>query len=196
MATFDFDRGNQWVIVDEPDTSATVQEIYNACKDYEDLPESMAFEVLCSAVGKADLGAGRLTVITLTMLNGWKVKFADRAGPGETVCYITDGNLVGDGYFPVADAANVHTVISQATTGAMLETGVSGLTAAESAQLAIIDTLTKVFVNKMITDPSTGQMIIYDDDDNTILLSGDIWEDVAGTQEYRGKGIERRDRLQ
>ena len=75
MATFDFDRPNKWVIVDAPDTSATIQEIYNACKDYEDYPESMAFGDLCSAAGKADLGGSRFTVVTLTMLNGWKVKF-------------------------------------------------------------------------------------------------------------------------
>jgi hypothetical protein len=36
---------------------------------------------------------------------------------------------------------------------------------------------------------------IFDDDDTTALLSGDIYEDVAGTQPYRVQGVERADRL-
>jgi len=56
-------------------------------------------------------------------------------------------------------------------------------------------TIRKVLVNKRVTDPATGQQIIYDDDDVTTLLSGDIFQDVAGTQPYQGQGVERADRL-
>ena len=82
------------------------------------------------------------------------------------------------------------------------ETGTSGLTASESAKLDAITgidqnvaTVKKVLTNKRVTNPSTGQQIVYDDDNTTTLLSGAIYEDVAGTQPYRGQGVERADRL-
>jgi hypothetical protein len=53
----------------------------------------------------------------------------------------------------------------------------------------------KVLRNKMVTDPATGLCTIYDDDNTTVLLQGPIYEDVAGTQPYRGQGADRRNRL-
>jgi hypothetical protein len=53
----------------------------------------------------------------------------------------------------------------------------------------------KILKNKLVTDPVAGTMTIFDDDDTTPLLSGPIFEDVAGTQQYQGQGIDRRDRL-
>lgn len=82
-----------------------------------------------------------------------------------------------------------------------VETGVSGLTGPESAQLMGIPSATitrteKLLRNKMITDPATGVLTIYDDDGTTPLVSGDIFEDAAGSQPYRGQGAERRERLE
>lgn len=53
----------------------------------------------------------------------------------------------------------------------------------------------KLLRNKMITDPATGVMTLYDDDGVTPLLTGNIFEDAAGLQAYRSKGAERRERL-
>lgn len=44
------------------------------------------------------------------------------------------------------------------------------------------------------TDPNTGLMTIYDEANNPIL-TGAVWENIAGTQPYRGQGADRRDRL-
>jgi len=63
------------------------------------------------------------------------------------------------------------------------------------ASASAATTIRKVLTNKRVTDPVAGEQIIYDDDDTTVLLSGDIYEDVAGTQTYRGQGVERADRL-
>jgi len=51
-----------------------------------------------------------------------------------------------------------------------------------------------VLMNKMITDPTTGIMTLYDDAGNA-LLTAQLYEDAAGLQTYRGKGAERRERL-
>ena len=58
-----------------------------------------------------------------------------------------------------------------------------------------LQTLRKLMQNKMVTDPITGIMTIYEDDSATVLLRGNIFEDVLAAQIYRGRGIERRDRL-
>jgi hypothetical protein len=73
--------------------------------------------------------------------------------------------------------------------------GTSGLTPTESTQLGQIDILRKLMQNRMETDPTTGIMTIYDDDDTTPFLTGNIYEDILAAQAYRGRGIERRNRL-
>lgn len=49
--------------------------------------------------------------------------------------------------------------------------------------------------NKMITDPVSGTATLYEDDGTTVLAQGQLYEDAAGLQTYRGKGAERRERL-
>lgn len=59
----------------------------------------------------------------------------------------------------------------------------------------IIAIIAKVLRNKMTTNPVTGKITVYDDDDVSILLEGDLYEDVAGLQPYQGQGADRRDRM-
>ncbi len=49
--------------------------------------------------------------------------------------------------------------------------------------------------NKVVTDPVAGTVTVYDEDGVTPLFTGDLFEDAAGTQPYRGQGTERRERL-
>lgn len=81
----------------------------------------------------------------------------------------------------------------------VVETGVSGLTTAESNVLmglpGTVSTIEKITRNKMITDPATGVLTVYDDDGSTPLMSANIFKDAAGTVPYNGTGAERRERL-
>jgi hypothetical protein len=52
-----------------------------------------------------------------------------------------------------------------------------------------------VLRNRTVTDPVAGTFTVYDDD-NTVLLTGDLWQDADGTTPYTGAGAERRDRLE
>lgn len=72
---------------------------------------------------------------------------------------------------------------------------VPALTDGESALLSEIAVLKKILANKNITDPVSGQQIIYDDDDITPLLQANAWENTGGTIPYQGNGINRRDKL-
>lgn len=52
-----------------------------------------------------------------------------------------------------------------------------------------------ILKNRQTTDPSTGTMTVYHEDDATALLTASLYEDVAGTSGYRGRGADRRNRL-
>ncbi len=119
-------------------------------------------------------------------------------------CRASSGNLTAVDDMQAAIAAVLPTAFTQVVieldvSASLVESGVSGLTAGESAQLSSIasttTTLRKLMQNRMETDPVTGVMTIYDDDDSTPLLTGNIYEDVLAGQLYRGRGMERRNRL-
>lgn len=63
-----------------------------------------------------------------------------------------------------------------------------------SADKSTLDILRKFNTNRMETDRNTGILKLYDDD-NSILYSGNIYENTLATQLYRGRGIERRNKL-
>ena len=115
-------------------------------------------------------------------------------------CIATAGNLtaVDDlqaSISAVLPTAFTQVVIEKSSSATIVESGVSGLTPTESTQLAQIVTLRKLMQNRMETNPITGEMTIYDDDDTTPFLTGNIYEDVLADQLYRGRGMERRNRL-
>lgn len=60
----------------------------------------------------------------------------------------------------------------------------------------LVGLMQKILRNKTVTNPSTGTITVYDDDGTTVLLTADLWENVAGTQAYRGQGADRRERLE
>lgn len=55
--------------------------------------------------------------------------------------------------------------------------------------------IAKILRNKMVTDPATGTLTVFDDDNVTPLLTAPIYKDAAGTTPYNGTGAERRERL-
>lgn len=93
MATFSFDNYNKIITVESPTTSITVQELYNAIREYEDEPYSMNIPKIVNGSGKEVLSAIKSVGMTITLLD-WKLKFADRAGPTWTHCDISGGNVV------------------------------------------------------------------------------------------------------
>lgn len=60
----------------------------------------------------------------------------------------------------------------------------------------MLKVIQQILRNKQITDPTTGVMTVYDDDGTTVLFEANLKEDAAGTQDYRGQGAERRERLE
>jgi len=70
-----------------------------------------------------------------------------------------------------------------------------GVTVVDKTISTAIDIIKKILINKKLSDPSTGLVTIFDDDDITALFSGTAYEDIAGLQTYQGQGADRQDRL-
>ena len=91
------------------------------------------------------------------------------------------------------------------TNGEIVIRGVGKVTDRSTGSAVVVDEtikgteltlLRKLMMNRMETNPTTGVMVIYDDDDTTILMQGNIYEDVLAAQLYRGRGMERRNALE
>ncbi len=55
---------------------------------------------------------------------------------------------------------------------------------------------TRILRNRTITDPTTGTLTVFGDDDTTPVLTADLWDDKDATTPYSGAGADRRDRLE
>jgi len=158
-------------------------------KDLEDDEEGIWMDTTHTHQQPVSVG-GVLLARVVQLINDYTVTFED----GQYAV-----NLVGANS-NVADKVNVNQVsVRAANSAGLVETQVSGLTNSESTMLSNADAqlgnLRKLMQNRMETNPTTGLMTIYDDDDTTVLFSGNIYEDVAASTLYRGRGIERRNRL-
>lgn len=90
---------------------------------------------------------------------------------------VTNGSYTIRGVADVVDNSTGATVVTDRTVNDSLER------------------LEKVSRNKTVTDPTTGIMTVYDDDDVTVLFTAQLYEDAGELQTYRGQGAEVRERL-
>jgi hypothetical protein len=79
------------IYITSPTNSVTVQELVDAIRAAEDSELGMKFIEIIDAVGKANLGGGFYTVITMTLNSDWYIEFWDGVNLGQ----ISAGNIVG-----------------------------------------------------------------------------------------------------
>ena len=108
-----------------------VQTILNAIREEEASERGIAYDQIADATGKADLGGGVQTGITLALRSTWKLEFA----AGAYQATITGGNLA-DALARVHNTGSPQVLVLASAAATLVETGTSGLTAEESAQLA------------------------------------------------------------
>jgi len=134
MATITFDRVNKLINVSTNDTEASVQEIYDAIRTYEDEPQNLDLEPMAEGGGKNYLSSAGGVIeyvgITMTLLNDWRVSFGDRGSPSNVIsCAITGGNLVATNSFgnnPIYPTLYTQVQVRQATAPSLLLTGGGG----------------------------------------------------------------------
>ena len=143
-------------------------------KDLEDNEEGILFQDTHQHNTEVTVGGVTLARV-FEIINDYTVTFED--GQYTVRCVSANHNI--------SDVKNVNQV-------SLIIGNTAGLIADQ-----IDTTLRKILQNKQITDPVTGKLKIYDDDDSTVLLEADIFEDADGGTPY-GSGsqqIERRNRL-
>jgi hypothetical protein len=121
------------------------------------------------------------------IINGYTVLFEETGSPYVVIAEganhnIADVKVAGNG--SVSLITNNSAGLITVTTGALT-----------TAQDTLLSQIGASLLNRVVTDPVAGTYTIYADDDATVLLSGNLWEDASGTQAYQGQGAERRDRL-
>lgn len=191
-------NGSSKLIVLDTDTTFTAQAIYNACVSWAQQSGNMQYLLPMISAGKVPRGNGVYTDIIFTLANGYKLKPSGYAP--DTQVSITGSLTVSDNSayaVPPSSGSPVQWFVEIAPTATIVNVGGSSLTTEEHNQLFGLSTATleKLLRNKTVTDPATGVMTVYDNDGTTVLFTCNLWENVAGTQPYRGQGAERRDRL-
>lgn len=195
-----FDGSNKLVVLDSSTTEYTAVEIYSRWKDWVLLGNSGYLEAF-GAIGGDPIGGGQIAPAFVFLRNdlGWRIK-----RPEATINVAIDGNLVAaDPLLPIltgpVGAFSPTVTITRSQTSTFSATELWSVLLSEfngDATIgAAIALMLKVLRNRAVTSAATGKLTIYDDDDSTVLVQGDVFEDAAGTVPYQGSGIERRNRL-
>ena len=102
--------------------------------------------------------------------------------------------VAGSGVYSIAEHDAAATLTYVWNTGAGAISGSETLYAGRGDDAAILLAL-KLLRNKVVTNPTTGVMTVYDDNGTTPLYTANVYEDIAGTMPFDGTGANRRDRL-
>lgn len=150
MAVISFSIPNTEIIVVSGYSEATCQEIHDACREFEDEFQMMGLDHIVDAGGKLpiDVAQGIYTEIVLSIRYPWTLRFEDE---NTAHCKVSGGTLLAFDQFgdPRPVSTNYGLTISQSISGTLVETGVSGLTPTESAQLANASTNTDTLITLM-----------------------------------------------
>lgn len=144
-------------------------------------------------------GASKPT-LDCNSLPGLNVQFRRYSGGLEVINFNQAGNQMSidvvSGTIEIASSCTDGTIQVRGNAKLINNSGAGCTVVTDGlAQPEDLITLRKLQMNKFITDPVAGTATLYDDDDTTPLRSGNLYEDAAGTQPYRGQGAERRERL-
>ena len=197
-----FDGATRRIALDTDATTAS--ELWSRWVDW--IAENPQWPVAMSQVGGDALGSGLSIPIYIFLENGWRV----RPMEASHTLVITGNLFVQGGGSPVVQTLGTYNVSVQYTVPVQAQAVSTSGTPAPTADTVAsavwghasgVDLLSKatlaaaILRNKTITDPTTGVMTVYADDGVTPLLTGQLYEDVGGSKQYRGSGADRRERL-
>lgn len=137
---YGFDFFDQRIDVDSTIDTMNVANLWSAIKECSASSVGISYPPIARGEGLATLGAGVQTFLTVTLLDNWEVNTLKTSGKFE----VQGGNLIrADGADPFRDNPLITYIafLSQAGIATSIETGVSGLTPAESIQLSKLDSI-------------------------------------------------------
>lgn len=185
MPTVTFHPATKLIRVPSSSTEIEIQELVDQIAAFLHDPQNLEITWFAQWDGKVSLGGTPelFSEIILILLDDWRLEFEARAGPTYISCTVRGGTFVAANSFnnnPINPTAFTQVQIRQSLSGTLLDA----------------EEMRKILMNEAITRQTTGKMEVLDDDDATVFLHGDIYEDEAGTIPYKGDGIERRRRLE
>ena len=170
-----------------------------------------AVQMAATLAGSGDLSAalGVIAWCTATLSGEGSLDDSNLTGLAHMAAEILSyGELTPEGLRDAVWKATAASFNDAGTMGAKLNSAASGGVDLNALADAVWDhadavavtnklaLLEKILRNKSVTDPATGEFVLYDDDGTTELFRVPLWEDAAGTQAYRGQGAERKERLE
>jgi hypothetical protein len=108
-----------------------MQTLINSIRAQEASEQGITYDSIASASGKDDLGGAVFTGVTVSLRSSWKLNFA----AGAYQASVSGGNL-SDALARINNTGSPQVLVLASAASTLVETGVSGLTAGESAQLA------------------------------------------------------------
>lgn len=196
MASITFDGPAKTITIgyDGAITNVDAADIYAAWKEWVLLGNAQYDPAFAESVGGNALGGGLALSSYYFLRNdlGWRILSADQNYEIRLAGDLYPQDAADDWINPAA-GFTVLFVLQRSSASTFVETGVSGLTVDEAEALMLV---LKILRNRRETDPDLGKQRVYDDDSTTVLLEGDLFEDVAGTQPYQGQGADRADRME
>lgn len=175
-----------------------VDDLYHEVRALRRTDENLQkFLVPVIAAGNVPKGGGKYTPRYIIMQNGWRIVPEDT----DHTLNVTGEQLTAEGGagpdcfdFTVLSAGTKITVNYEPPAAEVITVaGGSGLDQAQDATLTLIR---KFLQNRIDTNPTTGKIVLYDDN-NAVLLQADLFEDVDGAKPYSATSarIDRRNRL-
>lgn len=191
MATVSFDLTTQVATVLAPDTTITIQDLYNQWVAWEDNSQILTYRMSVVAGGKFNYGTGQFTVVSLKMVYGWRLAFEARPGPTLVGCEVTGGNLasedaVGAPQWPIKETSFVSVGFAQATTGAILEDAATN-TAIQNLETDVADL--KVYARGKKTVSDTQSKLLIVDNVSSRTFEAVLWSDEGETVPFTGGDI-------
>jgi len=194
MATITFDKVKRLIQISIADAEVTIQEIINAVRDWEAMPNNMEIEQIINASGKQILGEELFVGITLELINNWRIEFAARPGPDYVRCMVSGGNLVAVNIYgnnPVKPSAFTQVIISQSTAASISAASVPS--AQENAtvlmQQMVDDTIDVNVLFKLLSAKFIGEMALSGNG-VTVIYKNQLGETILA-ETYAADRVER-----
>jgi len=137
-----FDENLKVITVEKPQTTLTIQTLYNEIRLYEEKMPFLFVAQIANGSGKQGLGGGVTVGITLELINDWRLSFQARDGTeeggGTILCTVSGGNLVATNQYsnnPIKPTAYTQVVISQSSSATVITP------ASDNAMLYLINSL-------------------------------------------------------
>lgn len=206
--SFDFNFTLKILQIPDTETSATIQDLWNAIIIAHADLRSMDDDEIATISGKEDLGGGVSVGLTISFINGWRIQAAPRAGPDFVLVTVSGGNTVtseadqapagGPGIpaaatNPIAPANFTNIIISQSSsaTGIIAAGGdtddiVDGVWNAARTDYRVSgsmgEALGDVFAiesGRWEHDKDAGKLILYAEDGTTPLFTFNLLDDLG-----------------